>query len=114
MNNMCVAYEMERDYVQAFKCYERAATMGYALSQMNVAKLYMQGRGTIQDYAKAYAWISVSVAQGLDRDRQADAEKVKNALNYELKNQDKTGAAVSCAEDLSRSYYKQYVLHEKP
>lgn len=113
MNNMCASHEMQNDYVVAFKCYKQAAAMGYALSQLNVAKQYITGHGTVPDYIEAYAWLTASIAQGLDDGRQSDAEKLKNLLTNELNRQDKTGKILIQAKNLAQQYYTLYVLHEK-
>ena len=112
MNNMCVAYERQNNYVIAFRCYKQAAVHGYSISQLNLAIQYAEGHGTIQDYQEAYAWISVAIAQGLGNEQEM-AEKNKNWLTYNLRTQDKTGTALSQAKELAQNYYKKYVLHEK-
>lgn len=111
---MCAAYEAQNEFVSAFQCYKQAAMMGYPLSQLNVAKQYIRGHGTVQDYVEAYAWLTASIAQGLDEGRQPNAEKLKNLLTDEMKNVDKTGNSLSHAKKLAQQYYKQYVLHESP
>lgn len=114
LNNMGVAYEDQLDYTSAFQCYQNAATMDYPLSQMNLALMYSKGYGTLQDTQQAYAWISIAISKGLeDRDKQTQAEKIKNWLTYSLRVQDQTGAALKQAQALTQQYYKEYVLHEK-
>lgn len=114
MNNMCVAYQLQNDYVQAFNCYKQTAIMGYPLSQVNLARLYVQGHGTIQNNKLAYVWISIAIANGLDQDKQSRAEKLQSALENDLMMQDKAGIELINAKKLTKQYYKQYVLHEKP
>ncbi|QIN36836.1 SEL1-like repeat protein [Legionella longbeachae] len=113
MNDMCVAYDNQKDFVNAFNCYKQAAIMGNATAQRNLAIDYLNGHGTIQDYHESYAWISVAIAQGLSKN-QDGAEKIRDWLTYNLIAQDKKGNELMHAKELAQKYYKQYVLHESP
>ncbi|KTD02463.1 sel1 repeat family protein [Fluoribacter gormanii] len=113
MNNMGNVYNLQKDFVNSFKCYKQAAIMGSAQGKRNVAIQYLYGHGIIQDYQEAYAWINVAIAQGLD-ENQDSAEQMKNWLNYKLIEQDKTGNELKHAKELAQKYYKKYVLHESP
>lgn len=113
MNDMGVAYDHQKDFVSAFKCYKQAAIMGSATGQRNLAIDYINGYGIIQDYQEAYAWISVAIAQGLSNN-QDQAEKIRGWLTYNLIAQDKTEKKLMYAKKLAKKYYKNYVLHEPP
>lgn len=113
LNDMGIAYDYQKDFVNAFMCYKKAAIMGNATAQRNLAINYLNGHGAIQDYQEAYAWISVAIAQGLSNN-QDQAEKIRSWLTYNLIAQDKTEKKLMYAKKLAKKYYKNYVLHEPP
>ena len=114
INQMGIAYEKQNKYVEAFKYYKKAAYLGLSIGQFNLARQYARGHGAIQDYKEAYAWISVSIAQGLDnKEQQNKAEKFQTWFKELLKEQDKRGLALIEAANLAKNYYQQYVLHKK-
>jgi len=51
-----------RDYKLAAYWYGRAASQGYASSQMSMGMLYEEGLGTPQDFVVAYAWYNLAAA----------------------------------------------------
>lgn len=113
LNDMGAAYVGLTNYVEGFQCYLKAAKMGLALSQLNLAQMYTLGIGTIQDNEEAYAWISNVLAQGLKDDTQiAKAVQLKQSLSMKLAYQDRFENASKKADDLAHLYYKEYVLHE--
>jgi len=113
MNDMGIAYDYQKDFVNAFMCYKKAAIMGNATAQRNLAINYLNGHGAIQDYQEAYAWITVAIAQGLSNDQES-AEKIRDWLARNLIAQDKRGSELIHAKELAQKYYKKYVLHESP
>ncbi|MGH8297321.1 MAG: hypothetical protein ACRETZ_17740, partial [Steroidobacteraceae bacterium] len=52
------------DYPQAFQDYLALAKLGQPLAQLNVARLYMIGRGIHPSDVLAYAWASLAVENG--------------------------------------------------
>lgn len=56
-----------QDLAKAAKWYRRAAELGYADAQNDLAKLYDDGRGVPQDNVKAYVWYSLAADQGNSR-----------------------------------------------
>jgi uncharacterized protein len=46
------------------KWFKLSAEQGNASAQFNLGVMYDNGRGTIQNYVKGYAWYSVSSASG--------------------------------------------------
>lgn len=114
LNNIGNLYQKKLDYKTAFQFYERAAMMGNSLSQMNLAIMYWNGYGTIQDYQKAYAWISLAVSNGLDDlEKQNKAESIRDLVVINLRHQDNTDTEYHKAKSLASQYYKKYVLHEQ-
>lgn len=115
LNDEGAAYEGLLNYVSAFNYYKQAAQMGLAYSQMNLGRMYYWGRGTLQNYKQAYAWLSVATAQGLhESGTQVRVEKLKNDISFILTLQDKSGASLREAKKLAQQYYNKYVLHKKP
>lgn len=53
------------DFVTAFKTFETAAEAGDREAQYNLALMYKQGKGTLQDITKAAKWMRLSADQGL-------------------------------------------------
>ena len=53
-----------QDLVKAAKWYRRAAELGYADAQNDLAKLYDDGRGVPQDDVQAYVWYSLAADHG--------------------------------------------------
>jgi len=114
LNELGIIYESFGNHVHAFQYYQKAAIMGSAVSQLNLAIMYARGIGVIQDDIKAYAWVAVAVAQGLqDNDRQHAAEQLRSSLALTLAIQDKNGTYLKKAKNLANQYYNLYVLHKK-
>ncbi|MFQ5545266.1 MAG: tetratricopeptide repeat protein [Acidiferrobacterales bacterium] len=55
---------MPHDLANAAKWYRRAAELGYADAQNDLAKLYDDGRGVPQDNVQAYVWYSLAADRG--------------------------------------------------
>lgn len=55
---------LPRSYSKAAKYYRMAAEQNHAPSQHNLGVLYLKGQGVERDWVKAYAWFSLSAAQG--------------------------------------------------
>lgn len=79
---------VEQDYDKAFELFSQAAYKGYLLAQYNLGiMLYTGNTSAGQDFAKAYAWLSVAAAKGHEQARQAtqvlaaalSPEQLKNA-----------------------------------
>lgn len=115
LNNIGAASQGLMNFVDAFRYYKEAAMLGLAQSQWNLAKLYSDGHGILQDEKEAYAWVSVAIAQGLEHgDKQYQAETLKSNLTFRLALKDESGGKLKQAQELAQQSYKQYVLHEKP
>ena len=67
---------MKPDYEKALEYFERAGNQGHLPSQVNAAKMYLNGIGVEQDYEKAANWCVRAAAKG---DKDAGAETM-----YEL------------------------------
>lgn len=59
----------KEDYMTAYQVFKNLAEEGNAEAQHNLAILYKQGKGVMQDSALAFTWFSKAAEQGL-----ADAE----------------------------------------
>ena len=64
-----VAAYKKGDDKTAFSFFEKAAIKGYSSAQYNLAVMYRNGEGVVQDYAEAVRWFKLSAAQG-DSDSQ--------------------------------------------
>lgn len=115
VNNLCVAYDSQRAYIKSFQCFNQNAIDGFPLSQMNLARSYGLGTGTIQDYQKAFAWISIAISKGLDNEsQQENAIALRNYITSQITVNDKTGISLKESKALAKQYYNLYVMHEKP
>ena len=56
LNRRGVQYYLEKDYVQAIKCFRAAAEQGHAVAQYNLGTCYQEGKGVTQNYAEAVKW----------------------------------------------------------
>ena len=70
---------MPQDYREAVKWYRRAANQGYARAQILIAAMYVVGKGVLEDYVEAYAWMILAATQGHE-----DAVKGKDVLRPKL------------------------------
>ncbi len=57
-------FGLAKDPKQAKLWYEKAAEQGDAKGQSNLGRLYIGGGQGEQSWSKAYAWLSLSKAQG--------------------------------------------------
>jgi TPR repeat protein len=115
LNQLGFAYVNIQNYLAAFQCYKRAAEAGVPLSQYNLARLYSRGLGTIEDDVKAYAWVSLAVAKGMENQQQQKAaQQLQMSLDVSLaKEQTATKQPlVKKAHELAKQYYDKYVLHK--
>ena len=70
---------MPQDYREAVKWYRRAANQGYARAQILLAAMYVVGKGVLEDYVEAYAWMILAATQGHE-----DAVKGKDELRSKM------------------------------
>ena len=54
----------QKDLTQAAQWFSRAASLGFADSQFNLAVLYERGMGVQQSPIDAYKWYAIAAAQG--------------------------------------------------
>lgn len=82
-----------------------------------LALMYQNGEGVIQNYEQAYAWASVATAVGFvgfqNKNSQKLAEQLRNGLAFSLSLQDQTGQQLKQAKALAQQYYDQYVTPTK-
>lgn len=109
MTCMGTNYARLNNYVMSFRLYRQAAMMGNPDAQYFLAAYYDEGKGTIQDHIKSYAWLSVALAQGLDIDTQNSARKAQDALASKLGWEP---GQLERAQSLAKKYFKLYVPHE--
>ncbi len=82
MHNLAVllsSHDATQDYSEAASWFIRAATVGLADSQYNLALLYERGLGVPQNERKAYFWYSVAARAG-DKDAKLQAERLKHGI----------------------------------
>jgi TPR repeat protein len=60
--------------------WHRAAEVGYAKAQHNLAIMYENGLGVPQDHDRAFAWLSIA-ASGLQPSEVQEREKVLETLS---------------------------------
>lgn len=56
--------EESGDFTSAFESYKKGAAMGSDFMQVQLAKMYEQGRGVRQDHRKALEWFEKAATQG--------------------------------------------------
>ena len=59
-------------YTQAAVWYWKAAEQGVPEAQSNLGLLYEEGKGVPQDYAEAYFWLDLAVAQETQEEQETD------------------------------------------
>ena len=58
-----LAFERERQYEAAARCYRQAAEQGLSEAQNNLGVLYKDGQGVSQDYGAAAHWFRLAAEQ---------------------------------------------------
>ncbi len=110
MNDIGISYEALMNYTEQFASYKKAAEMGLPIAQLNLATMYAFGKGIITDNAQAYAWVSIAIAKGLqNKNDEKRAISFKDTQETFLLRQDRTGALLKKAKELSKQYYEKYV-----
>ena len=61
-----LAEHVEQDLAKAAERYNKAASLGYAASQVNLGNLYRSGQGVVRDSAKAVRLYELAVEQDYD------------------------------------------------
>ena len=56
--------DIDQDYAQAFKWYQKSANQGYANAQYNLGWMYKNAHGMPEDNAKAVEWYLRAANQG--------------------------------------------------
>ena len=54
---------MPQDYLQARDWFQKAADLGFAPAQYNLAIMYRDGQGIAQDYTQAHDWFQKAAVQ---------------------------------------------------
>jgi len=78
---------VQKDLVVAAQWFTRAANLGLADSQFNLAVLYERGMGVQQSLIDAYKWYAIAAQQG-----DTESKARLDALNTQLSPEDKTAA----------------------
>ena len=55
---------VDRDEIEAYEWYLRAASRGHVDAQTNLGIMYFSGTGVVQSYDKAYEWFSSAARAG--------------------------------------------------
>jgi TPR repeat protein len=61
-----LAEHVEQDFAKAAEWYSRAASLGYAASEVNLGNLYRSGQGVVRDTARAVRLYELAVEQDYD------------------------------------------------
>ena len=57
-------YQDQKIWQRAFDCYEKAAGHGIVIAMFRCGYFLKEGKGTVQNYAAAYAWYNIAAARG--------------------------------------------------
>lgn len=87
--------------VSAFHWFLRASRQGHFDAQIELAKLFIQGRAVPVDLAEAYAWLSNGVASNYD-----EAVQQRGLLEQKM-----TETQLKYGRALAKLYLKQYPEH---
>ncbi len=69
-----------KSYDKAFKHLEKASKLGNKGAQYSLALLYLEGKGTAQDYGQAYIWLNVAT-EVKEKTWRELRDKLHNAFN---------------------------------
>jgi TPR repeat protein len=86
------------DFKSAAAEFRPLAEQGHASAQYNLGVMYNNGQGVVQDYKEAYAWLSVSAANGA-----AHAVKNRDIAAKKL-----TPAQLEKGQALAKVYFEKY------
>ena len=89
-----------QDDARAVYWWAKAAKQENAMAQRNLGGMHLRGEGVPEDYVRAYAWASISAAEGSAR-----SKKGKKIIAKRL-----TPAQIAEAQKLSREYWGKYVV----
>ena len=89
-----------QDYAEAVNWGRKAAMQGDSEAQGFVGIAYGTGLGVPQDFVESYAWCNISAAQGVEA-----SVKPRDAVVRIM-----TASQREKAQELSKEYYKKYVL----
>ena len=81
-----------------FDAVKKAAEQGYADAQFSLGVMYANGEGVPEDDIRAYVWISLATAQGVE-----NAKNAKEILTGIM-----TRAEIAEAQKLSREYWEAF------
>jgi len=68
-----------KSYDKAFEHLEKASKLGNKAAQYSLALLYLEGKGTSQDYGQAYVWLNVA-SEVKEKTWRKLRDKLHNAL----------------------------------
>tara|TARA_A100001388_G_C28702977_1_gene467143 strand:+ start:29 stop:463 length:435 start_codon:yes stop_codon:yes gene_type:complete len=69
---------VKQDLSIAFEYCQKAALMGSARAQNNIAYMYIEGLGTEKNYVAAYAWSKIAIENGYN------SQKIKDDASIHL------------------------------
>jgi len=88
-----------QDDAKAVYWWAKAAKQGNAMAQRNLGGMHLRGEGVRENYARAYAWSSISAAGGNTRSKKGKIIAKRMAP-----------AQIAEAQKLSREYWGKYVV----
>ena len=71
---------VSKEYKKAFGNFIKASKLGHKNAQYSLALMYMEGKGTPQDYAQAYLWLNVA-AEAKEKRWRKMRNKIRKALS---------------------------------
>ena len=89
-----------KDFRIAAEWYRKAAEQGNAEAQLNLGQMYAEGMGVPLDLVRAYMWVSLAAASGLE-----DSGKIRDKLAKRM-----TAGQIEGAQRMAR---KWAVKHQK-
>lgn len=66
LHNLGCKLDRDGNCEQAFECYKKAAELGYASAQHNLAICYLNGDGTQCNQSKAIYWFKIAASNGVE------------------------------------------------
>ena len=92
--------DVQRDDTKAVRWYRKAAEQGEVMAQFHLGLMCDMGRGVPENDVQAYAWYNIAAAQGHEL-----------GIGFkEIIAESMTREELARAQELSREYWKKYVL----
>jgi hypothetical protein len=94
--------QVTQDYAESAKWYLAAAQRGNSLAQRQIGLMYYGGLGVVQDYAQAYFWLNLALADPTLNKMGGGDPSLSKALGFERQIRDKAASHLT-TERLDRT-----------